>query len=131
MLNEEKVILMTKLASYEKRQISKYRNIDSYFRGDYIVLEVMKSVFAGTVAFCICLGLYLLYNSEEFMANIYEMDYMGVVKTVLIYYGITIGVFVILTYILSAWRFRTAKKSLKNFYSNLKKLSAFYGDNKS
>ena len=44
--------------------------IGSYFRGDYIAKEIVKSIIYGTIAFCIVLGIYLAYDFEMFMENI-------------------------------------------------------------
>ena len=42
MLNEERVILMTKLASYEANDGRRNVAIGSYFRSDYIGWQVLK-----------------------------------------------------------------------------------------
>ena len=70
MLNEEKVILMTKLASYEAHEGRKCQKVADYFRGDYIVVQMAKSLVAATLSFGILFGLYMLYDLEEFMENI-------------------------------------------------------------
>ena len=36
MLNEDRIILMTRMASYEENEGKKNVSIGSYFRGDYI-----------------------------------------------------------------------------------------------
>lgn len=51
MINEEKVILMTKLASYETHEGKKDMTVVHYFRGDYIGFQVLKSVIAATISF--------------------------------------------------------------------------------
>ena len=51
MLNEERIRLMTKMASYEANEGKKNVSIGSYFRGDYIGLQVIKSVISGTIGF--------------------------------------------------------------------------------
>ena len=53
MLNEERIRLMTKMASYEANEGKKNVSIGSYFRGDYIGLQVIKSVISGTIGFFI------------------------------------------------------------------------------
>ena len=53
MLNEERIILMTKMASYEEREGKKNVAIGKYFRGDYIAIQIIKSVFCATIAFVI------------------------------------------------------------------------------
>ena len=44
MLNEERIILMTHMASYEEHEGKKNVAIGNYFRGDYIGFQVLKSI---------------------------------------------------------------------------------------
>ena len=60
MLNEERIKLMTKMASYEANEGKKNVSIGSYFRGDYIGLQVVKSVLNATVAFLIVFAMFIL-----------------------------------------------------------------------
>lgn len=46
MLSEEKIIRMTKLAAFEKREGKKNLNIVNYYRNDYIGFQVLKSIIA-------------------------------------------------------------------------------------
>ena len=72
MLNEDRIILMTRLASYESGEGKKNAAIGGYFRSDYIGMQVVKSVIYATIAFFILFGLYILYDFEVFMAEIYK-----------------------------------------------------------
>ena len=130
MLNEERIILMTKLASYESGEGKKNAAIGNYFRSDYISLQVVKSVINATIAFVICFALYVLYDFENFMADIYKMDLFVFAKNVLIWYAVVVIGFAVLTYIVYSYRYSKAKKSLKNYNINLKKLSALYDGNR-
>ena len=58
MLNEERIKLMTKMASYEANEGKRNVSIGSYFRGDYISLQVIKSIINATIAFAICFALF-------------------------------------------------------------------------
>lgn len=130
MLNEERIILMTKLASYESGEGKKNVAIASYFRSDYIGMQVIKSVIGSSIAFFIVFGLYVLYDFETFMLDIYRMDLFVFAKNILIYYCITVIGFAVLTYLVYAYRYSKAKRSLKNYYNNLKRLASMYGQNK-
>lgn len=130
MLNEERIILMTKLASYESGEGKKNAAIGNYFRSDYISLQVVKSVISATIAFVICFALYVLYDFENFMADIYKMDLFVFAKNVLIWYAVVVIGFAVLTCIVYSYRYSKAKKSLKNYNINLKKLSALYDGNR-
>lgn len=130
MLNEERVILMARMASYEKGEGRKNRKIGSYFRSDYIAVQILKSVICATIAFVVIFGLYLLYNVDELMQQLYTMDLFAFAKTVLIYYGAAVAGYGVITYAACSWRYARAKRSLKNYYHNLKKLNSLYSESR-
>ena len=126
MINEEKVILMTRLASYESNEGKKDISIVNYFKGDYIGFQILKSVIAATISFLALFGVYVFYNFEELMQNIYKMDLLGFGKDVIILYLCTVGEYGVITYVLFTYKYNKAKKNLRNYYSNLKKLAGMY-----
>lgn len=126
MLNEERIILMTKMASYEEGEGKKNIAIGRYFRSDYIALQVLKGVLCATIGFGIIFGLFLLYDFEGFMQEIYKMDLIAFAQRILLYYGIFVVVYGGICYGVCAYRYAKAKKSLKHYYQNLKKLNSLY-----
>ena len=78
MLNEERIKLMTKMACYEQNEGRKNVSIGGYFRGDYIALQVIKSLMSATIAFCILFGLFIMYDFEVFMGDLYKMDLLTI-----------------------------------------------------
>lgn len=122
MIDEEKVILMTKLAAFEKREGRKNMNIVNYFRSDYIGFQLLKAIIAATISFVIGFAIYVFYNFEKFMADIYKMDLMETGKSIIIVYLSVVGVYTVLCYALFAYRYSKAKKKLKGFYAGLRKL---------
>ncbi len=126
MINEERIVLMTKLAAYEKGEGKQSMAVGKYFRGDYISLHLLKTVISGTFAYLLGFGVYLLYYYEDLMANLYNMDFALFARNIIYYYVIFIVVYGLLTYIVFTFRFIKAKKSIKRYYHNLKKLNAMY-----
>ncbi len=126
MLNEERVILMTKMASYEEHEGKKNVAIGSYFRSDYIAIQVLKSIIYATIAYAVVFALFVFYDLEVFMQDLYKMDLISFARNVLIYYGITVAVYALASYAIYSYRYAKAKKSLKCYYHNLKKLNSLY-----
>ena len=62
MLNEERIILMTKMASYEANEGRRNVAIGRYFRSDYIGWHVLKSIISATIAFVVVFGMYIYYD---------------------------------------------------------------------
>jgi hypothetical protein len=126
MLNEERIKLMTKMASYEANEGKKNVAIGNYFRGDYIGLQVIKSVINATIAFAIMFAMFIFYDFEVFMEDIYKMDLLKFGKSVIIAYLIFTVVYAIISYGVYAYRYTKARRSLKIYYNNLKKLAYLY-----
>jgi len=126
MINEDKVALMTRMASYESGRGKKDITVLNYFRGDYIGFQVLKSVIAATIAFFLVFAVYVFYNFEKLMQEIYEMDLMAFGKSIIVLYLCTVGAYGVISYIVYAAKYSKAKKSLKVYYGNLKKLSSMY-----
>jgi formate hydrogenlyase subunit 3/multisubunit Na+/H+ antiporter MnhD subunit len=75
------------------------------------------------LAFAIVVGIYLFYHFENLMLDIYQMDLMAIGKDALKYYLIMVTVYCVLSYIVYSYRYHKARKSLKNYYHNLRKLN--------
>ena len=128
MVNEDRIKLMTRMAAYEKEEHKKNKTIVSFFRSDYISMQMLRSVIATTIAFAIMFGLYVLYDFELFMKEIYQMDMFEFAKNVIIIYVIFLGITLVITYVVSLYQYNRALQSTKIYYANLKKLSRIYGE---
>lgn len=126
MIHEERVILMTELQAYEDRGGKKDIAIASYFRGDYIGSQMLKSVISITIAAAIFYAGYVFYNLESFMKDLYRRDWLEYASTLLTRYLILMIGYALITYLVYAYRYTKAKKSLKNYYGGLKTLNAMY-----
>ncbi len=117
---------MTRMASFEAGEGKRSMAIGSYFRGDYIAKEIIKSILYGTVAYGIVVGLYLAHDLEEFMAGLYEMDWIAFGKMILYRYLAVIGAYSVVTYIVYVVRYRRARRNLRIYYNNLRRLGSMY-----
>lgn len=126
MLNEERIILMTQLAAYEVNEGKRNVKIGNYFRSDYIAVQVLKSVVSASIAFALVFALYIFYDFENFMQDLYKMDLIAFARDVLIRYGISVVIYGVLTYIVCTYRYSRVRRSLKRYYHNLKKLNSMY-----
>ena len=126
MISEQRVKLMTRLAAYEQKEGKKNEEIGSYFRGDYISLQILKSVVSATMAFALIVALFVLYDSELFLSDIYKIDILDYVKKLILYYFVFTGVYVLISYVVYSIRYRKAKRRLKVYFNNLKRLQILY-----
>ncbi len=126
MLNEDRIILMTHMASYEENEGRKNVAIGSYFRGDYIGLQLLKSVINFTVAFVLVVTLVIFYDFGTFMQDIYKTDLMELGKTLIKTYLASMVIYITISYLVYFYKYNQAKMSLKNYYNRLKQLSYLY-----
>ena len=126
MLSQERIKLMTKMAAYEENEGKKYMSIGSYFRSDYMGMQVIRSVICGTLAFFLLAGLYVYYHFETMMQDIYKMDLLLLGRRVLFYYIVFIAAYSVITYVIYSFRYSRAKRSLKHYFYHLKQLAAIY-----
>ena len=130
MLNEERIKLMTSMASYEATEGKKNESVARHFRSDYVGLEVLKAVIFGTIAYMIVFGMYIYYDLENFLNNIYKMDLWKFASGILKYYVIFIVIYSVIVYIVFSVKYTHAKTNLKKYFNNLKYLSSLYGQEK-
>jgi hypothetical protein len=126
MLNEKKVILMTKMASYEAGEGKKYLSVYKYFRSDYISMQILKAIISGTIAFAIVVGMAVLYDFDALLKDLYKIDLIQTGKDLIVTYLFTVGIYVVIVYFVAVYRYNRARQSLRTFYGNLKRLSKYY-----
>ena len=130
MLNEERIILMTKMASYEEHEGKQNMDIGNYFRSDYISLQIMKTVISATLTFAIVLGVFGFYHFETVMKEIYQVDLLEAGRRLLLAYVIFTGIYTFICYLVYSYRYNRAKKSFKKYYSHLQELSELYEEDR-
>ncbi|WP_022765735.1 hypothetical protein [Butyrivibrio sp. XPD2006] len=127
MLNEEKVILMTKMAAFIDREGKKNDAINTYFKSDYIGFNVIKSLISATIVFGIVIATYVLCNFETVLSNLYNTEnLLAIGRRYLIYYLLLVGVYSLVSYVIYSYRYTKMRKSMKAYYADLKKLARIY-----
>ena len=126
MINEEKVKIMDRLALYEKQEGRKYLPVSKYYRSDYIGLALIKNFFLVTIGYGLILALIAANNLEYLLDNVHKMDLVSLGVVVLAGYVGTLVVYTLLTYIQYTVKYHRAKKSVKEYYSQLTRLEKIY-----
>lgn len=126
MLNEEKIRLMTKAASYESGEGKKALAMNRYFRGDYISLNLIWAWISFTIAFFLCAGLWGFYKMDHLMENLYRMDLAAFGKGIILLYIGLLGVFLVIHYAVYHRRYQQNRKSLAVYHRILRQISHIY-----
>jgi hypothetical protein len=126
MLNEDKMRLMTGIAMFEKREGKYISPANRYFRGDYISMHLLRSFFAFTVCFVLCVGIWVLYNIDNLL-NVMELDdVVWDMKAGGILYLAGLIFYLIVTWIVYNRRYEVAKRGMNVYLTKLKRLSRRY-----
>jgi hypothetical protein len=74
MLDKDKIIIMSKMAVYDKRHGNADRAVFSYFRRDYIYRKNMWTRFSVALGALFLLGVYWLHQIFIYAVDIQELD---------------------------------------------------------
>jgi len=126
MLDEKRVILMTSMAAYEDGEGKENMAIGKYFRGDYMGIQIFKAIACGTISFLLIAAIYIYYNLDEFMEEMYELDFVEILKGIGVKYVWFLVIYVIISYLIATARYARSRKNLRKYYKSLKKLEKIY-----
>ena len=125
MINEEKVILMTKLQAYEDKEGKKTFSILKYFRSDYISLQLLKGFVAITLCYGMIMGLWMLSHMEDILSSLNTMDYGAFVMLVMGRYGVVLLIYLLFVYIHAAITYTKARREGRRYHKNLRRIKSF------
>ncbi|MBO6113147.1 MAG: hypothetical protein J6P45_08890 [Lachnospiraceae bacterium] len=122
-MDGDRVKLMTRMASFEANEGRQAIRICNYFRSDYVILNVVRSIVSSTIAFMLLAGLYIYYNIDTLLQEVYSMDIIETGKTIITWYILFVGTFALISYVVYSFRYDKARKSIKDYNNALKSLS--------
>lgn len=126
MIDEERLKLMTRMASFEENEGKKAIPICEFFRSDYVGLHMLLSAVYITVAFLIITGVNMFCGMESFLSEFYRMDFISFGKELLHKYVIVLAVYLLVSFIVYSYRYTRARKSTRVYQKALKRLSMLY-----
>ena len=113
MLNEERIRLMTKMASYEAGEGKEHMPIKQYYRKDYISFEMMKTFVTSTVAFGILFVCWVIYNMDSLADFLAGKELPDLAVSILIKYAAFICVYQVIAYLVYSRRYKKVTASMK------------------
>ncbi len=122
MLSEERIRLMTKMASYEEGEGKEYMPIKQYYRKDYVTLGLLKSFVTSSIAFGILLLCWILYEMEHITENLASRDLAELGSFVLALYIGFVAVYQVIALLVYNRRYTKATVSMKEYHSLMKKV---------
>jgi uncharacterized integral membrane protein len=126
MVNEEKVILMTRMAAFAAREGKKEQKINQYFRSDYVGFEVVKSAISATIVFVVLFAVYAMTNFTSLIDNFYGESLEDFGRQIFTIYLIFLIGYCVISYIYFSFRYAKMRDKMKQYYNDLKKLRKMY-----
>ena len=129
MIVKDKVSLMSKMAIFEKSKGGKAVLKDiSFFRSDHIRWDLLKTGASVTVGYALILGLIIVYNLEYLVKNATKLDYKNIGIKALGIYLIVMVVYLVFTFLYSAYRYGKSRNKFAKYNRLLSKLENIYDD---
>ena len=123
MLNNEKIILMTKLSLYEQKNQKKEITTGKYFKSDYMLIKMLGSFASVTVGYLLSIVLWFLYSSDRMLAKMTTTgNFIGIAVILVIVYVVLCIIYMVFSYAFFSHRFRKIRKNLKEYNGDLKTL---------
>ena len=120
-LNEDRIILMTRMASFEASEQKKLA-ISRYFRSDYVTFNMLKTAIYFTIAFAICVAISVFCNIESYLSDFYQTDWYSFLRTFITRYLVLMAAYLLFSFVLYSYRYSKAKGSVRVYQRALKRL---------
>jgi len=128
MIRTNRVKTMTKAAIFEKKEEKGALAVNRFFRSDYVIYGLIKSAISITLAFCLAIGMWVIYHAEELMTEKSVADLFAMGKHIVILYAAVLLIFLLVSLAVYCVRYQGAQKRLKEYRSHLRKLAKSYQD---
>lgn len=127
MINQDRVSQMTRLAIQEQSVKGKkaLRVCESRMI-DYIIIQVVKGFFAGTVCFAACLILWFAYIWDDLNTFFADAQFMQFIHIVLVRYCIFLVIYLALCGVAAGFYYNKCKKQKNIYRKSLNRLGKSY-----
>lgn len=122
MLDEERICIMTRMASYEAGEGKEDMPVKQYYRKDYISYQMIRSFISSTISFCILLLFLGMYNIENIMKKVAATDLPRFGILILVLYISFIVLYEIITVVVYSRKYTKATEGMKKYHADLKKV---------
>ncbi len=128
MVNEEKLLIMAKIAIDEKELGQKTISEGGYYRSDYLRSHILSVMLNYSAAYALILILAALYNAEYIFLNFVSINYTTLFFEILLPYIFIMVLCVAVSYVYYANKYANDRIRIKEYYAELKRLEKFYED---
>lgn len=128
MLNEKKIRIMSRLASYEKKANQEDFKKTKYYKSDYVRYHLLKTIVSVTIGYALILGLLAFYNLEFLIAYTVTLDYKAIIGEALVVYIILLIAYISAAIVMYSFKYDKSHRFVGKYYKMLGVLRKFYND---
>ena len=126
MINEERVKKIYKIALYDQTEEKEHRQVGHFYRSDYIIKELLKSFFTGSIAFSLMVVLWIMSNWSEVMQQINSLEIMDTAVVAIVCYVVFMVIYLVATFIVYFIRYKHSKLKFDAYIKSLKRVYQMY-----
>ena len=126
MINQERVKQCYKIALYEQKEEKQHEAVGQFFKSDFIGREVIKSIFTGTIAYCLMVVIWAICNIEEIMQMLLDFEIFDVALDIGFMYVGFLAIYVFATILVYNVRYKNSRKKLEEYMQHLKTVDKMY-----
>ena len=126
MVDPERLREMISLISFESGRGKRARRISSYYRSDYLGLNMIRTFFLTTLADLIIAALIAAGNAEKLLDSLVYVDFGSLLPLLLAVYILTIAVFEAVTVAVSVLQMSRAARDMSDYELHLRDLEELY-----
>ena len=124
MIHRNKLIRQSRAAMFEKKEHHKAMQTNLFTCADYVTIHLMVSAVTYTLAAALIVGIYFLYQIELLSIEISLNDLKLILLKIGEVYFIGLGIFLVISLIVSLVRYSRAAKKCREYRSVLRRLEA-------
>lgn len=122
MLNEERIRVMTRMASYEAGEGKKHIPIRQYYRKDYVGYQMIKTFISSTISFGILFLLWAVYSMKNLTEQLSQINLIRFGVILLVIYIIFVVVYQVLAVFIYSRKYSKAAVSVKKYHADVKRV---------
>ncbi|WP_075721180.1 hypothetical protein [Roseburia sp. 499] len=122
MLDEERIRIMTRMASYETGEGREDMPVKQYYRRDYVSYQMIRTFISSTISFGILFLFWGMYRMETIMEQLAKMDLIQFGISILIKYAIFVVIYQVIAVIVYNRKYTKATAGVKKYHADIKKI---------
>lgn len=126
MIDEKKVKLMTRMASYEQKEGKEDLKIGSYYQKDYVSIQVVASIIWTTIGYACLVGLIVIGSFDKLLGSLSLGVMLTLFAVIVIGYFAVVITYAVITHMKYKRKYKGARMRMKKYNHDLSRLLKLY-----